>query len=280
MSTININQIKNVPKASPRTFIIFDGTNNVWSNSASSSFLIPAGTSAQRPPSPVEGELRYNTNSNSLEFYDGTQWKFVVVDFQNAVEIRQNGVLILSSAKTLNFTGNSVNVTASGTSVNIEVSAQTTGANASKQPRILGYNNNNVQTIPVSTPINVNIALSTIQIYNSASVFQIVSSNTIQINVSGFYKITLTGTANINHSTRTTVQWYILLNNSNEVINSRSFSHHYNSSTGRNTVTRSIYTRVDTTPVTVNLASFVTNGNIAVTVDRGCSLDIERIGDL
>jgi hypothetical protein len=79
MSKINISQIKNLPKASPRSFIIFDGSDNVWSNSANSSFVLPAGTSANRPSSPVRGEFRYNTGSNFLEFFNGSQWTAVPV---------------------------------------------------------------------------------------------------------------------------------------------------------------------------------------------------------
>ena len=35
----------------------------------------PAGTTAQRPASPVEGDFRYNTTINAFEFYDGTTWR-------------------------------------------------------------------------------------------------------------------------------------------------------------------------------------------------------------
>lgn len=35
----------------------------------------PAGTTAQRPSSPVEGDFRYNTTINSFEFYDGATWR-------------------------------------------------------------------------------------------------------------------------------------------------------------------------------------------------------------
>ena len=36
-------------------------------------FSVPAGTNAQRPSTPV-GMLRYNTETGSLEFYDGSSW--------------------------------------------------------------------------------------------------------------------------------------------------------------------------------------------------------------
>jgi len=37
--------------------------------------LIPRGTDAQRPSSPVGGMLRYNNSNNVFEVYNGTEWK-------------------------------------------------------------------------------------------------------------------------------------------------------------------------------------------------------------
>ena len=36
--------------------------------------LIPKGTTAQRPVSPVNGEIRYNTTTNQFEGYQGGEW--------------------------------------------------------------------------------------------------------------------------------------------------------------------------------------------------------------
>jgi hypothetical protein len=36
--------------------------------------LIPKGTTAQRPVSPVDGEMRYNTDTNQFEGYQGGAW--------------------------------------------------------------------------------------------------------------------------------------------------------------------------------------------------------------
>jgi hypothetical protein len=36
--------------------------------------LIPKGTTAERPVSPVNGEIRYNTDTNQFEGYQGGQW--------------------------------------------------------------------------------------------------------------------------------------------------------------------------------------------------------------
>jgi len=35
---------------------------------------LPAGTTAQRPSSPVSGMLRFNTTLGYPEFYDGSAW--------------------------------------------------------------------------------------------------------------------------------------------------------------------------------------------------------------
>ena len=36
---------------------------------------LPVGTTAQRPASPTTGQLRYNTTTAKLEYYNGTDWK-------------------------------------------------------------------------------------------------------------------------------------------------------------------------------------------------------------
>jgi hypothetical protein len=35
---------------------------------------LPKGTTAQRPGSPVSGMMRFNTDLNCSEFYNGTAW--------------------------------------------------------------------------------------------------------------------------------------------------------------------------------------------------------------
>ena len=35
---------------------------------------LPAGTSSQRPGSPVAGQLRFNTETNTVEGFNGTEW--------------------------------------------------------------------------------------------------------------------------------------------------------------------------------------------------------------
>lgn len=38
------------------------------------SIRLPFGTTAQRPSSPTNGEMRYNTDDNKVEYYDGASW--------------------------------------------------------------------------------------------------------------------------------------------------------------------------------------------------------------
>lgn len=36
--------------------------------------FLPVGTTAQRPASPVAGQMRFNTTTGSVETYNGTSW--------------------------------------------------------------------------------------------------------------------------------------------------------------------------------------------------------------
>lgn len=45
----------------------------------SGNFDLPAGTSAQRSVSPQTGDIRYNTTTNNLEFYDGSSYQNAAV---------------------------------------------------------------------------------------------------------------------------------------------------------------------------------------------------------
>jgi hypothetical protein len=44
-------------------------------NTSTGYFDLPAGTTAQRPASPATGMIRYNSDANLIEFYDGSDWK-------------------------------------------------------------------------------------------------------------------------------------------------------------------------------------------------------------
>ena len=50
-----------------------DSLQNITSNSTGS-ITIPAGTTAQRPATPVNGMLRYNTTISNMEIYIDGSW--------------------------------------------------------------------------------------------------------------------------------------------------------------------------------------------------------------
>jgi hypothetical protein len=44
-------------------------------DSATGAAQLPVGTTAQRPASPVTGQLRFNTTTIKTEYWNGTAWK-------------------------------------------------------------------------------------------------------------------------------------------------------------------------------------------------------------
>jgi hypothetical protein len=48
------------------------------------SITLPSGTTAQRPPNPVAGDIRFNTELNEYETYNGTAWKIMSPTVQKA----------------------------------------------------------------------------------------------------------------------------------------------------------------------------------------------------
>ena len=42
------------------------------------SFVVASGTTAQRPTSPTAGTMRFNTDTNLFEGYDGTAWQVFI----------------------------------------------------------------------------------------------------------------------------------------------------------------------------------------------------------
>ena len=48
---------------------------------ATDSFLVAAGTTAQRPGSAVAGMMRWNSSVSKLEYFDGSEWKFMTAEF-------------------------------------------------------------------------------------------------------------------------------------------------------------------------------------------------------
>lgn len=81
-ATNALNAILPVQTSAANKFLQSDGTSTSWVAAAvvnnatftGSSIVIPSGTTAERPVSPVAGAIRVNTTSGTLEFYTGTLW--------------------------------------------------------------------------------------------------------------------------------------------------------------------------------------------------------------
>jgi len=74
MSLINIKQLRNLPSADVGATIVYNGTNNVWSNIDASGIQISSGTSLERPTTPAPGLIRFNSDLNQMEYWNGSQW--------------------------------------------------------------------------------------------------------------------------------------------------------------------------------------------------------------
>ena len=70
-------------------------TDNSVIMNATNNLLIPKGTTADRPASPVNGMIRYNTDLNSpygeFEMYQGSSWRVVRFKEPNAVVLQDLG---------------------------------------------------------------------------------------------------------------------------------------------------------------------------------------------
>lgn len=56
------------------TAILCNATTSVVTFNSIGSLTLPSGTTAQRPASPVNGMLRYNTTLNAIEGYANSSW--------------------------------------------------------------------------------------------------------------------------------------------------------------------------------------------------------------
>jgi uncharacterized membrane protein len=54
--------------------IIIDAESGLFKISGTDGFVVPIGTTAQRPGSPTNGTIRYNSSTEQLEIYDGSAW--------------------------------------------------------------------------------------------------------------------------------------------------------------------------------------------------------------
>ena len=67
------NDISATDSSLSKATLVLD-TIEVTSISAETSFVLPKGTAANRPASPVEGQMYFNTETKMFEGYDGTNW--------------------------------------------------------------------------------------------------------------------------------------------------------------------------------------------------------------
>lgn len=87
--------------------------------SVTSAMKIPVGTTAQRPGTPVTGQLRYNTTTSNTEIYNGTTWEEVgggPFDATGGNKIIAPDTTVVSASFT-SVNGESVVVTSGGHSV-------------------------------------------------------------------------------------------------------------------------------------------------------------------
>jgi len=101
------------------------------------SLIVPKGTTAQRPSTPVAGMFRFNTNTNSLEVYGGTGWNTIfagnVEDLLGTDgEYIVDGVTVGSAAAnhvriTNALTGGAPVIAAAGTDLNINLHVNSKG---------------------------------------------------------------------------------------------------------------------------------------------------------
>jgi cytoskeletal protein CcmA (bactofilin family) len=65
------------------------------------SIKIPTGTTGERPASPATGELRFNTDLNLLEQYDGTEWGSVGGGDVDADSLSIGGTEVIDNSRKL-----------------------------------------------------------------------------------------------------------------------------------------------------------------------------------
>lgn len=107
-------------------------TGTYYSNSVTA-FRLAADSSANRPPNPVKGYVRYNTDANYLEFWNGTQWYYI--SFLTSIPNIATG-----TGYTLLYTdSNSSNPTTSGPYSNGYTVFQYTGASGTFVPNFTGF---------------------------------------------------------------------------------------------------------------------------------------------
>jgi len=110
LEDISVNQ--NIISAPDNTDIVIQpsGTGIVDINTTQA-LRIPRGTTAERPGTPLAGMIRYNTDNNNYEGYDGTYWRVI----NGLYDVDQNTYLIAeatpgSNNNTFYFVANGIQI--------------------------------------------------------------------------------------------------------------------------------------------------------------------------
>ena len=86
-----IKQQSNNTRGAIGTGIRYDSTSQAVVD-GSMAIIVPRGTTAERPGSAVNGQLRYNTTNNEFEVYENSAWKNLRYNEPNPVGIVQQNL--------------------------------------------------------------------------------------------------------------------------------------------------------------------------------------------
>lgn len=72
LGTVEINPVDTASNVS----VGIQAANGVlsYTDSSTGGLFLPVGTTAQRPASPVTGQIRFNSTTNVVEVYNGSAW--------------------------------------------------------------------------------------------------------------------------------------------------------------------------------------------------------------
>jgi len=77
MSLLKVKQIAAPANSSGATIIVGPDGKVSWSSTLTSALVLPTGSSAERPTQLVPGSIRFNSETQKAEIYNGTEWKEV-----------------------------------------------------------------------------------------------------------------------------------------------------------------------------------------------------------
>ena len=73
--------------------------------SGTAGIVLPSGSTAERPGSPADGVFRFNTTTDIMEYYNGSNWQGVVQDAPAVTSISPTTALNANQAITITGTG-------------------------------------------------------------------------------------------------------------------------------------------------------------------------------